>query len=63
LGDEELLKHGQRVFAELSPHFLLGQKGQGDMMQLMQRWTDFLEECQLRNVDMRRFSPVPPRGN
>jgi len=60
LSEEELLTHGGRVFANLTPHFLVGQEGQGDMIQLLQRWTDFLEECQLRNLDMRRFSPGQP---
>jgi hypothetical protein len=59
LGHDELMEHGRRVFAELSPHFLIGQDRHGDAREMLQRWADFMEECQLRNLDMRQFHPVP----
>lgn len=55
----ELMVHGRRVFAELSPHFLVGQTRHGNLLEIMQRWTDLMEECQLRNLDMRLFRPTP----
>jgi hypothetical protein len=57
LGVDELMAHGQRVFAELRPHFLRDQARHGDLRESMQRWTAFMEECQLRNLDMRQFRP------
>jgi hypothetical protein len=55
-----LMTHGQSVFAELAPHFLLDAEKHGDLSSLMHRWTHFLEECELRNLDMRHFSPEVP---
>lgn len=58
LTPEDLLVHGRSVFDELSQHFLVGGDRKGDLMEIMQRWTHFLEECELRNVDMRQFRPI-----
>jgi hypothetical protein len=58
LTGEDLMVHGRSVLDELSPHFLVGGDSKGDMMEIMQRWTHFLEECELRNVDMRQFRPM-----
>jgi hypothetical protein len=55
---DELMKHGRRVFAELRPHFLIGEARQGEVREILQRWTDFMEECELRNLDMRQFRPI-----
>ena len=52
------MKHGKAVFAELTPHFLIGAVRKGDMMEILRRWGDFMEECQLRNLDMRQFRPM-----
>jgi hypothetical protein len=54
---DDLMAHGQSVFAELGPQFLIGTEKKGDLAELMQRWTEFLEECELRNLDMRQFKP------
>lgn len=56
---DELMEHGRTVFAELNPHFLIGGERKGDIRQLMQRWADFLEECEIRNLDMKLFKPKP----
>lgn len=58
LSMEELMAHGQSVFAEVGPNFLVGQNRHADIAKGMQRWTDFMEECQLRNLDMRHFRPM-----
>jgi len=57
LGVEELMAHGHRVFGELRPHMLGEQARHGDLREIMQRWTAFMEECQIRNLDMRQFRP------
>lgn len=49
----ELMTHGRAVFTQLAPHFLKGREKQGDLSHLLQSWTHFLEECELRNLDMR----------
>jgi hypothetical protein len=55
LNVDELMEHGRRVIAELRPHFLVGEARSGDSLTIMHKWTDFMEECQLRNLDMRQF--------
>ena len=60
VGIDELMTHGRVVFAQLAPHFLIGAAKHGDLSDLLQRWTHFLEECELRNLDMRQFSPDLP---
>lgn len=56
---DQLMTHGRALFADLRPHFLVNGERKGDIKQHMQRWTHFLEECELRNLDMRLFKLNP----
>jgi hypothetical protein len=58
LSKDALFAHGRAVFAKLSPHFLKGTTREGDLMELMEEWTHFMEECQIRNLDLRGFKPM-----
>lgn len=57
LSVDDLMARGRAVFAELGPHFLANGEGKGNIEQLMQRWTHFLQECEMRNLDMKLFKP------
>jgi hypothetical protein len=55
---DALMSHGRIVFNELKCHFVIGSDPKGDMMIAMRSWTEFLEECELQNLDMREFRPM-----
>jgi len=57
LSKDELLTFGHRVFEELTPQFLKGtpKKPLDQIGEVLKRWADFLEEINIRGIDMREF--------
>jgi hypothetical protein len=55
---EELLDFGQKVLKELTPQFLKGtpKKPLDQIGEVLERWTHFLEEINIRGIDMKEFS-------
>ena len=65
LSDEELLAHGARVFAEVTPYFLKGgPKATSEQMEsLMRTVTYFIREAShYRALDLRKMPKPPIRG-
>lgn len=58
LNTNELLDFGQKVFEELTPQFLKGtpKKPLDQIGEVLKRWADFLEEINIRGIDMREFA-------
>ena len=58
LTKEELLDFGQKVLKELTPQFLKGtpKKPLDQISKVLEQWTHFLEEINIRGIDMREFS-------
>jgi hypothetical protein len=58
LNKNELLDFGQKVLEELTPQFLKGtpKKSLDQIGEVLKRWADFLEEINVRGIDMREFS-------
>jgi len=55
---DELLDFGQKILRELTPQFLKGtpKKPLDKIGEVLERWTHFLEEINIRGIDMREFS-------
>lgn len=55
---DELLDFGQKIFRELTRQFLKGtpKKPLDKIGEVLEKWTHFLEEINIRGIDMREFS-------
>ena len=57
LSEEVILEHGARLLELMKPHFIKsGKKYPAEIMQqFMEGWTHFLEECEIRGIDLKKM--------
>ena len=60
LNEEELARYAEQLISALAPGLLKGatEEQKQRMMELLEPWTHFLEEVNLRGLDMRELSPM-----
>lgn len=60
LNKEGMVEYGRELMSNLTPGFLKGasKRQQQKMQLLLEPWTHFLEEINLRGMNMREFSPM-----